>query len=263
MDSMRFRAAADMATETEALRQRLRQALRAQVPNARNIHSLRVTCKRLRSLVRLCRQCGSKKLWRRHDRALRNTAAAFGALRDREVMHDTVALLQSRTRSKHARAACARLLAQLARQPRVACKHDSAAEALALAAFPATPLTTKQLARGLQKTRRRCRKLAQYVIDGGTEAVPLHALRKQVKYLGYQLELAAVPAATVTRLRKRLVILGSLLGDIHDLAMLELRLQQGICHSADDALLITTQAERRRLHLIRRAAGIAAAVFEH
>ena len=256
MDSVRFRPATDIAADTEALRQRLQDALGSSAPDARAIHRLRVTCKRLRSLVRLCRHDGNDKHWRRYDHALRDTAAAFGPVRDRKVLQDTLTLLQARTRSKRTQAACRQLLAQLSLQPGTDCVRDRAAEKLASSAFPAAALTVKRLERGLHRTFKRCSKLAQYAIAGGTDATTLHTLRKQVKYLGYQLELAALPAAAMTRQRKRLGVLGSLLGVMHDLAVLEQQLSTGLGGAAADKLLVATLAARQRQQMLERAARL-------
>lgn len=262
MDNLRFRTAADIAAEAEALRRRLRQCLRAKSPGAPTIHRLRVTCKRLRSLVRLCRRHRDNQQWRRHDHALRNVAANFGAERDRKVLQDTASLLQKNARSQRTQAACQRLLTQLSLQRRVACPRDETAEALALAPLPTTIMPTGKLNRGLQRTHRRCRKLARFVIAGGTGTTQLHALRKQVKYLGYQLELAVVPTTAVTRQRKRLAELGSQLGLINDLAVLEQRLPTCTGLDAADAALIATLAARLRLQAIERAARLAALQFK-
>ncbi len=261
MHNLRFRPADAIAAEAEALRRRLRQALRAQMPAARTIHRLRVICKRLRSLVRLCRHHASDKLWRRYDHALRTVAAAFAAARDRKVLHDTVTLLLTQARSQRTQAACKRVLAQLRRQQRVTCLRDAAAEALALAPFPTEALTVKQFDRGLQRTHRRCRKLARYAIAGGTDAAQLHVLRKQVKYLGYQLELAAVPTSAVVLQHKQLATLGSQLGFINDLAVLEQQLPVVAGINAADAVLIATLAARLQRQAQERAARLATLLF--
>jgi CHAD domain-containing protein len=61
------------------------------------IHALRRNLKQCRALLLLLRPALGKTTWRREDAALDAAARAFGPLRDRRVLHDTVESLTTQS----------------------------------------------------------------------------------------------------------------------------------------------------------------------
>jgi CHAD domain-containing protein len=120
------------------------------------------------------------------------------------------------------------------------------------ARVPSWPATSEpdSLARGLKRTYRRAREAMDAAYnDPASER--FHDWRKRVKYHRYHLELlAAVWPRQVESRRKEVKALGEMLGDEHDLAVLEATLAADReSFSEAGAQLVSELAQRRRAEL--------------
>jgi CHAD domain-containing protein len=200
---------------------------------ATGVHEMRKSCKRLRALARLLRDLGPALAGPATDlnARLRAAAQALSPLREARVAADIFGRLACPPAVDTA--AWARLGATL--------EQEAAAEpqGLRLRALAATELRqaqdqfenlpldgvhARQLRRALRRSIRRCER-SYRLARRQPRAEHLHDWRKQIKRLGYQLDLLDRRAPTLPG-GKRLKGLGEKLGEHHDLHALEQCLQQ-------------------------------------
>jgi CHAD domain-containing protein len=121
-----------------------------------------------------------------------------------------------------------------------------------------------ELGKGLRGTYRRARKAFHRAGDRPTSR-RLHVWRKHTKYLGYQLELLADAGSQVSKRAKRAREIASLLGEDHDLALLEQRLR--VSNESRTFLMdfdaFSAIIRRRRMELQRDACSQAKSLFRH
>lgn len=221
------------------------------------VHDLRKAMKRTRAVLRLVRGELGDYRYRQENTALRDTARLWGPTRDAAVLAEvaaefvtefgldgaaaerTVAVLRQRAEAttRDARQDRRRHLDTLTALGSFACR---------VRRFPvegsgSLPDEWDTLRPGMTRVATRAsRRMHRAEKDPTVER--LHAWRKDVKYLGYQLQLLQPLWKDLLKaFSGRLMDIGSILGDDHDLAVWEDALHR-------DGTMLTDPTERRRLH---------------
>ena len=222
------------------------------------VHQVRKRCKKLRGLARLVRP--ALKGYGRENRAFRDAARLLSDIRDADSLIETYDALTARFDATVDRRAFGPIRARLTQGAR-AVRHDADTDA-ALAGFRAAMAAARDRARrwrldedgfdaiagGVGKTYKRARKAMQAAWAEPTDAA-MHAWRKRVKYHWYHVRLLEEMNPEMMRPRAKAADdLGDLLGDHHDLAVLEARLAEvevgpGTDLGAFGALLARRKAE--------------------
>jgi CHAD domain-containing protein len=254
---------------TGALLRELDTLLQEPAPGPAAIHAIRLLCKRLRAWIRLVRQAGRPGCWRAPDRELRAIARHFGTQRDAQVMGGTLAKLRRNCQDPAQARSLALLQGSLSAQSRNGAQTQSAAQEsaqsetvvsgpqlsqrtqVALLKLPARLEPASGLAQSQRRTLRKRDKLAAK----GASPDQLHAWRKQVKYLGYQLEICSAASNEHSPAQRSCTRLGKLLGQVQDLTQLRRHLKTlkhdpTLAKSVDLARQLATQ---RRSQLTRQA----------
>lgn len=209
-------------------------SLRDEPDRGEAVHDLRKRLKKLRALLRLVRDETGEDFYGRENRRFRDAGRALSALRDAEVLVETLDGLRARfdavlyARSfeavrrelvrRHAKAA-GRLVGDGERAGEVAATLEAARGSL-----PGWPIESRgwsAFGGGLEKVYGRGRKALESAYESGA-AADFHDWRKRVKYLWYHLRLLRDawpgPLAAAAEEAKRLA---DLLGEDHDLAVLD------------------------------------------
>jgi CHAD domain-containing protein len=225
------------------------------------IHQARKACKRLRGLLRLARAGLGEKVYRRENGALRDAARRLSALRDAEALLETYDKLDARfadevdrRRTVPVRRALAARHAALDEddldQRVAAFCGDLEAVRARVAGWPVVGHDFGVLASGLRRTYKRAR---QAMAAAGDEpsSERFHDWRKRVQYHRYHLELlAGCWPRQVGGRRKEIKALGGMLGDEHDLAVLEATLAaEADSFGMASARLVGGLAQQRRAEL--------------
>ncbi len=217
--------------------QRLLAAGEAGMP-ARDVHALRVICKRLRAIWRMLEAGFDADLVRPPERALRDVASSLAGPREAAVRVKTLARLARKADSPRKQAlaggfgaALASVLAAAAtlRAPEPQMQAVFADQIQRFAALDPKP-TPLVLAAGITESMRRARKSGRKALASG-DVERWHRCRKWVKYEHYQLELCLDLSGRWQRRHDRLQRLGVLLGrynDLEDLACYLDRLTAGL-----------------------------------
>ena len=205
------------------------------LPEAAKIHGWRARCKKMRGLLRLAGPVMGAG-FPAEDRRFRDAGRRLGALRDAQVLTDTLSLLGVDEQPAVAPPAAidARLTGRVSDD-----MHE------ALAAVDAWQLNVggfHDLVPGLAGTyaagRRAWRRAAGEPTDRR-----FHKLRKWAKYLWYQTRiLERMNKSELRRRRTRLRIVHESLGQAHDLAVLRERLAPGADSNGD----LSARADERR-----------------
>ncbi len=234
----RFSPDEDVAAATHRVSQeqlgkavrRLRDDLAGDAVEA--VHDARKAVKKQRSLLRLVRSTVPRGARRRENRALRAAARGLSGARDAEVLVETLDALAERYAGQIPAPAFAAVRKPLARargearaqlaDPRL--PETAAAELEAverrIAALPVQDAGFAALMPGLSRTYRRGRR-AFKAARSRPAAEDLHAWRKRVKDLWYELRLLSDPGGEIVAGHARDAhALADLLGDDHDLAVL-------------------------------------------
>ena len=232
----------------------------------RAVHGVRKDLKRARAMLRLMRAGLGEREYHQRNAALRDAARDLSAARDSKVLLDTLrnlpqhrslSDLRSRLRKEHT-VTRSRLRSEVssvkrARKTLRTVRRD-------LPAGPQIRCDWPVLQSGLRRVYARARAaLVQARVHPTAEN--LHELRKQTKYLWYQLEaLAASDGGGTRALAAAAHRLSDLLGDDHNLTVLRGKvLQASLAPSAQKRLLARIDA--RRVRLIRRALVLARRIF--
>ncbi len=225
---------------------------RARSGDERGIHQARVATRRLREAMPLLVAAGACEAphvlrdLRRLTRALgpvRELDVARGILQDLAQRHGWVGSLTLRV-DRH----CARLRAQrmetlLDTIDRIDAPGVPARVDAMLTSLDAAPPRAAAALFVAPRLRRRARALARAIDRAGTlyAPTPLHDTRLSTKKLRYLLELgASISGTPIARLLRPLKTLQALLGDIHDLQIVQQSLQEAAAAGRTDRL-----AERR------------------
>ena len=249
----------------EALPHAITRMARAELADARDavaaprrsvderVHDVRTAIKKVRALVRLVKHEAPRRRARRADRRLRKVAGAVSAARDAEVVLKTfdgvVRAMQARPGESlaQARAHLGGRLRAHARPLRRKRKTEALGARLARArraveSWVPNDDRWRAIGRGLTKGYRRAREAmaAAYRSESGAD---FHAWRRAVKTHRHQMQ--ALETVAPRTLRPRLDTLdrlGDLLGDEHDLTVLEETVREEQACFAD---------ERQCDHLLR------------
>jgi CHAD domain-containing protein len=194
------------------LRAARKEAADATQPLEARVHAVRVRIKRARAALRLVRARRRRAL-RKLERALRDAARLLAPARDAAIARATLSDLGAPAAGPRADDAADLAKAVEALEPLRVRRRAIAAQGTDRAARIA-------FVRGYRAARR-C--LGQLQVDD--DLARFHAWRKVVKRLALQTRLLSRLAPTLSRaLREPLDRLAQLLGDLHDLAVLEAKL---------------------------------------
>jgi len=249
--SVHLATAATRQRRLQAVADQLTELGKRSVWRAKHVHKLRVCCKRWRSVVRLLPRRQRTPAWQQFDNSLRALAQGFGQARDQQVLVDTLQLLASTAVTADEREACSTIL--LSFPPPLAALNpvaEQTGQIHQLAGSPPRlpPALDKELASTLQRNYRQSRRTARQALRKDADVETLHRFRKRVKYLCYQIEL-------LSRYRHPLYadmsMLGSMLGKIHDLQVLQMELAKMELPPAHG--LVLNQLLRQQLTLLRKA----------
>lgn len=236
-----------------------------------DVHDARRCIKRARATLRLMRSVIGEVNFTREDNTLKAAADSLDALRDSEVALQTIDDLIERCKSGRTRArlqSC-RLQLQQAHRESQASQGTSVSQAVALLETAATQSRDwtisdawYSITEAVEQAYRRARRAYRQAGDSPDQST-LHALRKRTQYLRNALEAVVIqPSRSMERLVRRLSRLADLLGEDHDLAMLQTTLKT---HRRGrlPAELRTVQSmiEHRRARLQARAFRRAARLY--
>jgi CHAD domain-containing protein len=192
---------------------------------AEDVHRLRVAIKQARAWLKLCRAVtGTSTAYHLLVENLRALSAGLAGQRDREVVLQTLAGLARKYPGKKAQQLIEELRRQLAHHQAPTGTAASLAMVVTqtrqgLQEFTQQPIPPAIQLAVIKRTFAKMCKSGARALD--SQSCPqLHAWRKQVKTLGYQLAMLSVATAPLKKSIARLNKLGSKLGDIHDLCML-------------------------------------------
>ena len=201
------------------------------------VHETRRELKRVRAALRLLRPCMGSDAYHRENIVVRDAARPLAPMRDAAILPQVLRALPARSDAR-SHVAFARYVAGVLCQERRAARRQlkpvelrSAVRQLRslkrrLEKLPAVRLDRAVPSSGLRRTYRSARNaLASVTLQATDEH--LHEWRKQVTYLGNELECIAPTdakklAARLDKFRR----LARLLGDDHDLAILILKIRQ-------------------------------------
>jgi CHAD domain-containing protein len=240
------------------------------------VHEARKRLKRLRALVRLARDGLGDEVYRRENAGFRDVGRDLSAVRDAQVMVDTLQGLIDRYRAELADGAFRGLLDALTGEAQAAHKRlagDPAAVGGALSALEAmrTRVATwplgegegaRALAPGFERIYRRGRYAARAARkDASTEN--LHELRKRAKDLWHAAQVVRpVAPKQMKKLTRDAHRLADLTGDDHDLAvLLEGARRRANTLRPGELQLLGALVDRRRRELQREALGRARKVY--
>lgn len=246
---------------------------------ARTVHEVRVELKRARATLRLLRGCIGVIAYRRENTSMRDAARPLTAVRDANVLLETLRRLEPVARAKtrpagHAQAGRKADFVQhldraLRRERRDIQQRlrprDVAASAAALAAVkrrlqsvPGSRLEQATLGAGVKRTYISCRRAFARVRRRPTDE-SLHEWRKQTKYLANQLEiLLPLSPKRLAKSCSRSGRLAERLGADHDLALLGYRISHyatgpNAASRNDSVAELIRRLARRRKALQRKA----------
>jgi hypothetical protein len=247
-------------------------------PSARAVHEVRKELKRVRATLRLMRESMGVQAYRRDNIVVRDAARPLTAVRDARVLIETLERLdpKSREANSESRYSFARRLHRALRheqregrqrlQPR-----DLAAAARALRAVErrVKALTDTKLRRGsldtaLTRAYRAARKACAQARRRPHDDL-LHEWRKQTKYLSSQLDIVLPLDARFAKDLRRSKRLAECLGDDHDLALLNVKINQylppGGANRGDAPEKLRSRLLRRRKTLQNAAARLGGKLF--
>jgi hypothetical protein len=235
------------------------------------VHQVRVTIKQARALLRLLRARTGERFFQRHNRVLRDAARGLSAYRDEQVLLATCAYLSNRRMSRSslkflagARQRLEKILRERAKtSPRALARAQRVTQRVVVALSDAPQESDWHAAiLGLWRTYRDARRMWR-AARANRSAKDFHEWRKQVKHLHAQLEMLR-PHQT-RRQTKHLKRLGTRLGYLHDLHLLQTRLSPLAEKEMDRRQRERFQrfVNRRRAKLERRTLAEGRKCFAH
>ena len=223
------------------------------------IHEARKGCKRVRSLLRLARAGLGDAVYREDNARLRDAARGLGAHRDADALLETYDKLDrhfadriDRRRIAPVRRALAARRAQLAADAGLAAAITAFREQLEaarrrVAAWPLGDTGFEVLAAGLARGPTGAGSKAMRSAYEAPAAEHFHDWRKRVKDHRYHLELLQdLWPKPLGSWRKEVKALGSMLGDEHDLAVLQATLEAADGSFGEDSARALLDLARRR-----------------
>lgn len=210
------------------------------------VHESRRCFKRIRGALRLVRNALGKSVWRRENRTFRDFGKRLAGVRDAYVMQETLARLKARFPDDLPRDYTDRLEADLVREHQAGrdglVQHEAMAAAVveglreARARVDDWPLerdTFDAIAPGLHRIYRQAGKALHAARDNG-DAEDFHDLRKRTKdHRCHVRILRPIWPKTMKTRDQELKRLADLLGEEHDLSVLEERLRREARAPAD------------------------------
>jgi len=211
----------------------LQQHLQYPEREPRHVHRIRVDIKRLRAWLRLIRNKSGTFHWRTVDNYFRDGMKMLSAKRDAQVILETLKWLEDKTNKKNEQSAIQVIRAHI--------QFDPAGQAMDWETVK-SPLvdiaeTLKRqtlsvdsddmIKKGLKRTYKRARDYGKKAFSTHTIPDELHQFRKWVKYLCFQFGfIQASYPGLYEQMRNRLDKLGNRLGRIHDLILVQEKLEQ-------------------------------------
>ena len=224
------------------------------------IHDARKRLKRVRALLQLVRPAVKKSLYRNENAALRDVARPLSELRDAKVLIETLGSVAPDDASASIRQELTARKRSLEAQNPLPRAAASLEEALSrVPAWTDVPKRWSSVGKGLRRTYRQARRAYADALREPT-VEKRHEWRKQTKYLRYQLEaLQPLRPELLEELASQADKLGQLLGDDHDLAVLQQTLSSASapCHDGE----VIAAIDRRRDELLQEACKLAAPFF--
>ncbi|MRG97617.1 CHAD domain-containing protein [Polyangium spumosum] len=233
------------------------------------LHDFRVALRRMRTILRVARELFRRKRLARIEGEIRYHAQATGALRDEEVLRETLgaldlspearaeldAWLARRARAvKNEHAAVTRLLRDGPRERVLAFpggkrvrRLERSFEALAARLDGDAPRLVPTSDLGHVVLDRAARDVAKWALRDVADADAMHELRIRYKRLRYTADLFAAPlGATATRLAKQAARMQKHLGELHDIdqARLTLSRARGLGPATKGAVVAALHASR-------------------
>jgi CHAD domain-containing protein len=195
------------------------------------IHDVRKELKRARASLRLLRECLGKSEYHRENRLIRDAARPLRAVRDAKVLLRTFTDLRREGISGEAEALGARVTRELQRERRESRERlerstrpggDPMRDARrGIAAVSDRQLDGVPISAGIKRVYKSGLRAFAKVRQESTDE-RLHEWRKQVKYLFNQIDIVArLSAGGFAKIRKRSHRVEELLGQDHDLAVLQ------------------------------------------
>jgi hypothetical protein len=203
--------------------------LKRRTPSDQEVHAARKSIKKARAAVRLVRDILGKSLYQRENNALRDAAHPLSATRDAKILLDVLqGMVQRGAVERHSGQVLQRSLdrhrKQLAR--RATARSDIASSRRLLRAADRRVAEWKLagadaalILRAIRRAYRRAQR-AMWDADAECSVQALHEWRKEVKYLGHQLQLLEPLQPGIGKLTDNLHKLADHLGENHDLAVL-------------------------------------------
>ena len=238
-----------------------------------DIHVIRATTKQLRALLRLVRLLVPDEAFRRQNVQLRKAARMLAGFRDAAVALETLSSLAEDSDTKSSRIVFEEAAVAVRTAPWV---HDHLAGVATVrregaALESARPRWHFRLPRakqweqtvvGFEAVYRACRSRRKKVIRIGDED-SFHRWRIRVKNLYFQVQfLEPIWPKRLGRMTNKLQKLQSLLGDLHDLTVVEQLLRKQ--PKASGAVTVVLEAiDKRRQKLRKRACKLGDQLFDH
>ncbi len=241
---------------------------------SKSVHEARKALKRLRTVLRLCRQSLGDEWFRQENTILRDAGRSLSGTRDAQALIETLDALSESLGPELPDGTWSdfreRLVAESDAHQADSDGAPSANAALALAGVRdrveiwALPEEEGRdyLVQGLERAYRKARRAAHRAEHRPTTVV-LHELRKRTKDVWHAAQLLdAVSSKRVRKLRRRSHRLSNALGDDHDLAVLLARAEHLVDTFGPGELeLLRAAAERRRRALERDALARAGRLY--
>ncbi|MCI0448040.1 CHAD domain-containing protein [bacterium] len=199
----------------------------------RHVHRIRVDIKRLRAWLRLIRNKSGTFNWRTVDNYFRDSMKKLSAKRDAQVILETLKWLEDKTDKENEQSAIQVIRAHIQFEPG---GHELDWETVRSPLVDIAETLKRQtlsvdsddmIKKGLKRTYKRTCNYGKKAFSAHTLPEDLHQLRKWVKYLCFQIGfIQASYPGLYEQIRNRLDKLGNRLGRIHDLILVQEKLEQ-------------------------------------
>ena len=241
----------------------------------KDIHEIRKTCKRLRALLRMVRPKLSARSFRKADRKIRNLARHLAGRRDSKVLTDTLdkiaqhfsPLLDDTALSPVSDSLQAQLALANENSEATGDSHTLEKRLMrvrrVIDRIDCSRISHKTLVSGMTDSYRHGRR-AYKALRQTPDTVNGHYLRKQAKYLGYQLQfVTGWNDDALAPLIEDFHRLEDTLGNDHDLAVLAEMLadQPQLCPGKTRKELLDALVESRRVALLSKALRLAGKLY--
>lgn len=224
---------------------------------AEDIHRIRVAIKQTRAWLKLvCGVSGKTIVYRQLQDNLRELSNSLSGQRDRDVALHTLAKLARKYPGKKAQQLIDVLSQQLAQRRLVSYEMSALRLITEQIRHELLPLTQQVVPREtltavVRRSYTKMCKTGETAL-ASQSCADLHAWRKRVKTLGYQLAMVPISAPHWKKTIQRLTKLGSKLGNVHDLCFLQVMIGEILAQTKIDLDLapLLKRIERERNTLI-------------